>query len=84
MYGCQVVTLPLIVVAVNGPTLFGREWLSTIKLDRNKIDSVQNDALDSLLQKYKSIFYRRVRQIENFSSTFMSTHKVLYTQMVDN
>ena len=65
MSGC---TLPLIVVAGNGPTLFGREWLSTIKLDWNEIHSVRNDALDSLLEKYKSIFTEELGKLKNFQA----------------
>ena len=66
----------------NGPALFGREWLSTMKLDMNQIDSVQNDALDSFLQKYKSIFTEELGKLKIFQAhlcrlTRYYTHKRL-------
>ena len=68
-YGVQGATLPLLVVAGNGPTLFGREWLGKIKLDWRNIHSIQNDALQLLLQKYAPLFSEGLGKLNEFKAT---------------
>ena len=51
----QQYSLPLLVVDGDGPSLFGRNWLSSITLDWKSIKHLST-GLDSLLQKYKEIF----------------------------
>ena len=46
-YKAQEVTAPLIVVAGEGPTLFGRNWLQIIQLDWKNIQYVTS-AIDKL------------------------------------
>ena len=63
-YGEQHARLPLYVVAGNGPTLLGRQWLvGPIRLDWKTIGlhrvSVQS-GLDTLLQKYDGIFQEEI------------------------
>ena len=56
-YGDQQATLPLIVVASTGPSLFGINWLTTILLDWKSIRSVSHQPpITELLQKYSEVF----------------------------
>ena len=48
-------TLPIVVVAGSGPSLFGRNWLKAIKLDWKEIKSVSTE-LQHLLQKHSALF----------------------------
>ena len=54
-YKTQEVEVPLIVVAGDGPTLFGRNWLQMIQLDWKNI-RYMTTALDKLLQKHEILF----------------------------
>lgn len=52
-YGSQEKKLVLVVVAGNGPTLFGQNWLKYLRLDWGKIASIQtsrSELLDALLK----------------------------------
>ena len=44
-YEGQVAKLPLLVVEGEGPSLFGRDWLSTIRLDWKSINAVGSRSL---------------------------------------
>lgn len=51
--------LPLYIVDGNGPELFGRDWLSSIKVDWRSIHSVQphySQELQSVLDKFPELF----------------------------
>lgn len=68
-YGEQHARLPLYVVAGDGPTLLGRQWLvGPIRLDWKTIGlnrvSVQSE-LDALLQKYIEIFREEIRTMNS-------------------
>ena len=65
------IDLPLIVVAGEGPSLFGRNWLKCIKLKWNKIGTVmlRDDAkheLNRLLEYYQKIFSDELGTIQTF------------------
>jgi hypothetical protein len=50
-------TLPLIVTEGDGPSLIGRDWLSTLRLDWQMILAVeQNLSLKQVLDKHSSVF----------------------------
>jgi len=54
-YKEQQADLPLLVVDGNGPSLFGRNWLSSITLDWREIKRLST-GVDGLLQQYQEIF----------------------------
>ena len=54
-YNCQEQSLPLLVVAGGGPSLWGRNWLNAIKLNWAQIKQVTR-GLQPLLQKYGDVF----------------------------
>ena len=65
------VDLPLVIVAGEGPSLFGRNWLKRIKLKWNKIGTVmlRDDAkqeLSRLLECYQEIFSDELGTIQTF------------------
>ena len=59
-YQSQSHSLPLLIVAGDGPSLFGRDWLLHIMLDRKTIGLASMDQpnvqLNSLLQAYDDVF----------------------------
>lgn len=50
------VKLPLLVVKGEGPSLFGRDWLTKIRLDWGAINTVKCGTLNSVLESYSSVF----------------------------
>lgn len=58
-YEGQSHSLTLLVVPTDGPTLFGRDWLKAIRLNwpqLNHLRSLQNRALQDVLDRYKDLF----------------------------
>ena len=55
-YENQNVTLPLVIVRGNGPTLFGKSWWRVIKLNWSKIYHLQAPGLQEVLGKYSAVF----------------------------
>ena len=55
-YEGQTATLPLIVVEGDGPTLLGRNWLGSIRIDWCKIHYSPSAGIQNLLEKYDKIF----------------------------
>ena len=64
--------LSLVVVRGNGPSLLGRNWLSQIRLNWNKICRVSSEAkraLPNLLEKYQEVFAQELGTIKPFKAT---------------
>ena len=58
-YGSQTQTLPLLVVAGNGPSLLGRDWMMKIRLDWHSLHCVQAatpSSLQAALDSHPSVF----------------------------
>ena len=58
-YKGQTFTLPLIVLAGEGPTLLGRDWMQQISLDWPtifQVNAVKDDPVQQLLHPFESIF----------------------------
>lgn len=57
--------LSLVIVQVNGPALFGRDWLLKIRLDWHLImfHTVLSPELGRVLQKYEVMFHEELRTI---------------------
>ena len=70
VYKTQEVEAPLIVVAGEGPTLFGRNWLQLIQLDWKEI-RYMTTAVDKLLQKYEILFKDELGTMKKFTGTPM-------------
>ena len=48
--------VPLLVVNCEGPSLFGRDWLTKIRLNWGVINAVKCRTLTSVLERYSSVF----------------------------
>ena len=70
IYKIKEVGAPLVVVAGERPTLFGRNWLQLIQLDWNGIQYVTT-AIDKLLQKHEVIFKDELRTMKRYTGMFM-------------
>ena len=55
------------VVEGRGPSLFGRKWLEKIKVDWERIHSVQSE-VDQILEKYETIFQEKLGTIKGVSA----------------
>ncbi len=55
-YNGQIAQLPLVVVQGDGPSLFGRDWLSVIKVDWPAVHYTCRGDLQVILDKYPGIF----------------------------
>ena len=59
-YGAQTVKLPLIVISGDGPSLFGRDWMTKIQLNWNEIYTVMSETkLNDLLDRHSTLFRDR-------------------------
>ena len=58
VYKKQSYTLPLLVVAGNGPSLLGRDWLASIQLDWNELFYADHSStrLQEVINKYSEVF----------------------------
>ena len=61
MYKDQSAKLPLVIVKGEGPTLFGRNWLTEIALDWKEIHWIKNSSLQDILSKHEAVFSRGTR-----------------------
>ena len=71
-YGEYVGKQVLYVVSGNGPTLLGRDWLMTIKLDWHSLGvaNVQTTSLtlNSVLEKYSDVFKKELGTLKGFKA----------------
>ena len=68
-YGTQEVTLPLVVVQGEGPSLFGRNWMEVIRLDWKAINVVINhNHLQGILDKHPELFRNELGQLKGTSA----------------
>ena len=67
-YCGQTAPLVLVVVAGDGPSLFGRNWLKYIQLDWKRIATVgtRSNSLQTLLEKHKSLFKEKLGTVEPY------------------
>ena len=70
-YHNQRVTVELLVVKGDGPSLMGRDWLQQITLDWHSLHQIQanhNSALESLLAKHQDVFADGLGKVKNFTA----------------
>ena len=56
VYGHQHLTLLLLVIKGNGPSLLGRDWLSQLKLNWREINTLMGVKFDEILAQHKEVF----------------------------
>ena len=78
-YGNQTEPLVLVVVAGDGPSLFGRNWLKYIQLDWHRIGTIttQSEGLQALLQKHDLFSKRNWEQLNRIRLPYMSSQRLL-------
>ena len=56
--------LPLIVLAGNGPTLLGRDWLERIRLEWGRIKLLRTTPVEKMqdLRRYEDVFSEEIGQ----------------------
>ena len=69
-YEGQRASLPLIVVDGHGPSLFGRNWLSKIRLNWMSIKQVSTE-LEHLLRKYGDVFNNELGTLNGIKATLV-------------
>ena len=69
-HNSQVATLPLIVTGGAGPTLLGRNWLSTLRLNWSEIFTVHTShSLQDLLETYSEVFTDELGTVRGTTAT---------------
>ena len=68
-YGDQLARLVLLVVAGDGPSLLGRNWLRYIQLDWKQINSMSQSPLTELLRENNSLFKDELGKVEQYRAT---------------
>ena len=73
--------MPLYIVEAKGPALFGRDWLSKIKLDWEKIvavkkiETVKDNELKQVLLRYDRVFGKTLGKIQGVQATLQLKEK---------
>jgi len=60
--------MPLIVVKGQGPTLFGRNWLESVRLDWHEIHSVVMSSLQQVLDHHQPVFQPGLGKMRGFEA----------------
>ena len=60
--------LLLIVAGEEGPSLLGRDWLYSLRLDWNTILHLHHNSLSDILQKYSSVFSKGLETLKGFKA----------------
>ena len=69
-YWSQEMQLPLLVVAGERPSLFGRNWLNHIKLDWESLHNVEREGLSHILQQYDQPFRDGLVILKDYHASF--------------
>ena len=67
-YNTQVVTLPLLVIEGEGPSLLGRNWLKHIKLDWKNIHIMKGDDLQLMLERHRGAFRDGLGKLQGYQA----------------
>ena len=67
-YNTQVVTLPLLVIEGEGPSLLGRNWLKHIKLDWKSIHIMKGDDLQLMLERHRGAFRDGLGKLQGYQA----------------
>ena len=62
--------LTLLVVAGDGPSLLGRDWLTHIKIDWSNLYNIQCETVDHLLEQHKVLFSEGLGTLNGYEATF--------------
>ncbi len=68
-YKEQKALLPLVVVAGDGPSLLGRDWLEQLRLDWKEIHRLHGDALQTVLARHPDVFQAELGTMRGYKAT---------------
>ena len=70
VYKHQRARLPLLVAKEKGPSLIGRDWLQTLRLDWKEINAIYKSKsdLDILLEQYSDVFGSRLGELQGIEA----------------
>ena len=68
LYQKQVMPLLLVVAGDNGPSLLGRNWLSSLRLDWSSILNIRETKLSHLLQTHSKVFSKDLGTLKGFKA----------------
>ena len=68
LYGQQKLTLPLLVIKGNGPSLLRRDWLSQLKLNWREINTLMGVTIDEILAQHKEEFQEGLGILQGYSA----------------
>ena len=60
--------LPLLVVKGNGHSLFGRNWLSCIRLNWDEIHQIHNSSLKAVLDRHSVVFQEGLGELKGYKA----------------
>ena len=70
-YGSQEVTLPLLMVEGQRPSISGRNWLHKLKLNWHEIFRLHNMSQDQVLEKHKAVFKPGLGKVSGFEAKIL-------------
>ena len=73
-YGSQSEKLPLLVVAGNGPSLLGRDWLQKIRLDWRALHHLRTSPptkLQTILDQHSDVFKDELGRVKGVTATIV-------------
>ena len=72
----QTVKLPLFVTGGSGPSLFGRNWLTALRLDWQGIFAVKKvSTLEEVLEKYQEVFNDELGLLKGATAKIYTQHR---------
>ena len=67
-YGEQRAHLPLVVLKGEGLSLYGRNWLESVRLDWKRIHQVQGSSLQDVLYRHQEVFGEELGMLKGFKA----------------
>ena len=70
-YEQQRLKLPLVIVNGDGPSLFGRQWLDSIKINWKAINCVQSKSLQSVVDRHQEVFKPELGTLKGYEAKIL-------------
>ena len=67
-HGVNSATLPLMVIDLPGPSLLGRNWLESLRLDWSKLHFLHDSSLEKVLKKHSEVFRDELGTLQGFKA----------------
>ena len=67
-YSTTIATLPLLVLATEGPSLLGRNWLEKLRLDWRRPNHFNNNRVNTVLQRHTQVFKEELGTLKGYKA----------------